>query len=159
VVVFRHRFHVTDSYTYVDIKGPGGETWWTGGGREGVSAHRGNHHRRIMPNLFFLLGPNTALGHNSVVFMIESQIRYAAQAIARRGPCGCAGAGAESWPPRTATTTSCRMSWQARFWNTGGCRSWYMDEHGVNRTLWDGMTWQYWLATRKFKPAEYEFVG
>ncbi len=35
-----------------------------------------------MPNLFFLLGPNTALGHNSVVFMIESQIRYVAQAIA-----------------------------------------------------------------------------
>ena len=35
-----------------------------------------------MPNLFFLLGPNTALGHNSVVFMIESQIRYAAHAIA-----------------------------------------------------------------------------
>ena len=34
-----------------------------------------------------------------------------------------------------------------------------MDEHGVNRTLWSGMTWQYWLATRKFKPAEYTFLG
>ena len=44
-------------------------------------------------------------------------------------------------------------------WNTGGCRSWYMDEHGVNRTLWSGMTWQYWLATRKFKPSEYTFFG
>jgi len=77
----RHGFHVTDSYTYVDIKGPGGEDLvdrWT---REGVSAPS-RHHIADMPNLFFLLGPNTALGHNSVVFMIESQIRYAAQAIA-----------------------------------------------------------------------------
>ena len=26
-----------------------------------------------------------------------------------------------------------------------------MDSHGVNRTLWSGMTWQYWLATRRFR--------
>jgi len=66
VVVFATGFHVTDSYTYVDIKGPGGEDLvdrWT---REGVSALRGIT-IADMPNLFFLLGPNTALGHNSVV--------------------------------------------------------------------------------------------
>ena len=34
-----------------------------------------------------------------------------------------------------------------------------MDEHGVNRVLWSGMTWQYWLATRRFKAAEYDFTG
>ena len=34
-----------------------------------------------------------------------------------------------------------------------------MDEHGVNRALWSGMTWQYWLATRRFKPDEYQFSG
>jgi len=44
-------------------------------------------------------------------------------------------------------------------WSTGGCRSWYLDEHGVNRTLWSGMTWQYWLATRRFKASEYTFLG
>ena len=49
--------------------------------REGIAAHRGIA-VADMPNLFFLLGPNTGLGHNSVVFMIESQIRYVAQAIA-----------------------------------------------------------------------------
>ena len=42
--------------------------------------------------------------------------------------------------------------------STGGCQSWYLDAHGVNRTLWSGMTWQYWLATRKFKASEYEFT-
>jgi len=29
----------------------------------------------------------------------------------------------------------------------------------VNRTLWSGMTWQYWLATRRFDPSEYHFLG
>ena len=44
-------------------------------------------------------------------------------------------------------------------WNTGGCQSWYLDEHGVNRSLWSGFTWEYWLATRKFKMSEYKFFG
>ena len=74
-------FHVTDSYTYVDIKGRDGEDLVDRWNREGMAALRGIT-IADMPNLFFLLGPNTALGHNSVVFMIESQIRYAAHAIA-----------------------------------------------------------------------------
>ncbi len=81
VVVFATGFHVTDSYTYVDIKGAGGEDLVDRWNREGIQAHRGIAVAG-MPNLFFLLGPNTALGHNSVVFMIESQIRYVAKAIA-----------------------------------------------------------------------------
>ena len=80
-MVFATGFHVTDSYTYVDIKGAGGEDLVDRWNREGIQAHRGIAVAG-MPNLFFLLGPNTALGHNSVVFMIESQIRYVAQAIA-----------------------------------------------------------------------------
>ncbi|HXO51021.1 MAG TPA: NAD(P)/FAD-dependent oxidoreductase [Mycobacterium sp.] len=157
VVVFATGFHVTDSYTYVDIKGPGGEDLvdrWT---REGVSALRGIT-IADMPNLFFLLGPNTALGHNSVVFMIESQIRYAAQAIAAVDR-----AGAQALAPTRAAADSYNEELQGELagtvWNTGGCRSWYLDEHGVNRTLWSGMTWQYWMATRKFRASEYEFFG
>jgi hypothetical protein len=44
-------------------------------------------------------------------------------------------------------------------WNTGGCRSWYLDEHGVNRALWSGLTTEYWTATRKLKSSEYTFTG
>jgi hypothetical protein len=155
--VFATGFHVTDSYTYVDIKGPGGENLgdrWT---REGVTALRGIT-IADMPNLFFLLGPNTALGHNSVVFMIESQIRYVAQAIAAVDR-----AGARALAPTRAAQDRNNAELQhdlARtVWSTGGCQSWYLDEHGVNRTLWSGMTWQYWLATRRIKASEYTFLG
>ena len=44
-------------------------------------------------------------------------------------------------------------------WNTGGCKSWYLDEHGNNRTLWSGFTWEYWRQTRRIDPAEYEFFA
>ena len=141
-------FHVTDSYTYVDIKGRGGEDLVDRWNREGIAALRGIT-IADMPNLFFLLGPNTALGHNSVVFMIESQIRYAAQAIAAVDKNGRPGAGADAGGPG-AYNKELQADLAGTVWSTGGCRSWYMDEHGVNRTLWSGMTWQYWLATRRF---------
>ena len=157
VVVFATGFHVTDSYTYVHIKGPGGEDLVDRWNREGIAALRGIT-VADMPNLFFLLGPNTALGHNSVVFMIESQIRYAAQAIAAVDK-----AGAEALAPTREAQDRYNEKLQrdlaGTVFNTGGCRSWYLDEHGVNRTLWSGMTWQYWFATRHFDPKEYRFIG
>ena len=156
VVVFATGFHVTDSYTYVHIKGPGGEDLVDRWNREGIAALRGIT-VADMPNLFLLLGPNTALGHNSVVFMIESQIRYAAKAIAAVDK-----RGAEALAPTREAQDRYNEELQGELagtvWSTGGCRSWYLDEHGVNRTLWSGMTWQYWLATRRFDASEYRFL-
>lgn len=157
VVVFATGFHVTDSYTYVDIKGPGGEDLVDRWNREGVEAHRGIA-VADMPNLFFLLGPNTGLGHNSVVFMIEAQIRYVAQAIAAVDK-----AGVKALAPKRSAQDEFNRQLHADLdrsvWSTGGCSSWYMDSHGRNRTLWGGMTWQYWLATRRLRRSEFTFSG
>jgi cation diffusion facilitator CzcD-associated flavoprotein CzcO len=157
VVVFATGFHVTDSYSYVDVTGPGGEDLVDRWNREGVEAHRGVA-VADMPNLFFLLGPNTGLGHNSVVFMIEAQIRYVAQAIAAVDRSG-AQAVAPTRAAQDAFNGDLQDGLAKTVWNTGGCRSWYLDSHGVNRVLWSGMTWQYWLATRRFKRSEYRFIG
>jgi cation diffusion facilitator CzcD-associated flavoprotein CzcO len=157
VIVYATGFHVTDSYTYVDVKGPHGEDLVDRWNREGVVAHRGIAVADV-PNLFFLLGPNTGLGHTSVVFMIESQIHYVAKAIA-----ACDRLDAQALAPTRAAQDRFNKELQSKLagsvWNTGGCSSWYLDEHGVNRTLWSGMTWQYWRATRSLKPAEYQFFG
>jgi len=61
VIVYATGFHVTDSYTYVQIKGQHGEDLVDRWNREGIGAHRGIAVAG-MPNLFFLLGPNTGLG-------------------------------------------------------------------------------------------------
>ncbi|OOK81752.1 putative monooxygenase [Mycobacterium kansasii] len=150
-------FHVTDSYTYVQIKGRHGEDLVDRWNREGIAAHRGITVAE-MPNLFFLLGPNTGLGHNSVVFMIESQIHYVADAIAK-----CDKRGAQALAPTRAAQDRFNDELQRKLassvWNSGGCSSWYLDEHGKNTVLWGGYTWQYWRATRSVKTDEYQFLG
>ncbi len=157
VIVYGTGFHVTDSYTYVQIKGHNGEDLVDRWNREGIAAHRGITVAG-MPNLFFLLGPNTGLGHNSVVFMIESQIRYVASAIKT-----CDKLGAQALAPTRAAQDRFNDELQRRLgpsvWNSGGCSSWYLDEHGKNTVLWGGYTWEYWRETRSVKPEEYQFFG
>ena len=157
VVVFATGFHVSDSYTYVEIKGSRGEDLVDRWRREGVAAHRGITVAGV-PNLFFLLGPNTGLGHNSMVYMIESQIHYIGAAIGAAD-----GAGAQALAPTRLAQDRFNDKLQRRLsrsvWNTGGCRSWYLDEHGRNPVLWGGYTWQYRNATHKLRAAEYQFLG
>ncbi len=150
-------FHVTDWYNYLEIKGAKGEDLGNRWNREGLMAHRGITVADV-PNLFLLLGPNTGQGHTSAVFMIESQIGYVADAISAADRLG-----AQALAPTRAAQDQFNEELQrdlaGTVWNTGGCRSWYLDEHGVNRALWSGFTWEYWLATRKFKMDEYTFSG
>src|ERR1700742_2693848 len=157
VIVYATGFHVTDSYTYVQIKARDGEDLVDRWNREGIGAHRGITVANG-PNLFFLLGPNTGLGHTSVVFMIEPQIRSVADAIAK-----CDKFGAQALAPTRAAQDAFNNELQEKLkgsvWNSGGCSSWYLDEHGKNTVLWGGYTWQYWMATRSVKPEEYSFSG
>ncbi|MQA60732.1 MAG: NAD(P)-binding protein [Actinophytocola sp.] len=157
VVIYGTGFHVTDAFDYLEVIGTDGadlsKLWRT----EGMTTHKGITVAGF-PNLFFLLGPNTGLGHMSVVFMIESQARYVIDAIklAER---------------HDAAAIDVRPEVQQEFqgdiqrklakgiWTTGGCTSWYLDARGVNRTIWPGFTWRYWLTTRKVKPAEYQLIG
>jgi cation diffusion facilitator CzcD-associated flavoprotein CzcO len=157
VIVFATGFHVNDYYTHLQIKGLPGEDLVDRWNREGREAHRGITVAG-MPNLFLLFGPNTVLGHNSVVFMIESQVRYVMTAIAALDK-----AGAQALAPTRTAQDRFNAELQRKLarsvWNTGGCSSFYLDEHGNNRALWGGYTWQYRLATRALKPKEYTFFG
>ncbi|MEB3032002.1 flavin-containing monooxygenase [[Mycobacterium] nativiensis] len=157
VIIFATGFHVTDSYRYLNIKGSGGEDLVSRWNRDGIAAHRGITVAG-MPNAFFLLGPNTGLGHTSVVFMIESQIHYVAQVIK-----AVDAARAQAISPRQQAQDEFNAELQRRLagsvWNTGGCQSWYLDEHGYNRTIWSGFTWRYWLSTRSVKMPEYQLTG
>lgn len=88
----------------------------------------------------------------------ERSIRYAAQAITAVDRAG-AQALAPTREAQDRYNDELQDELSGTVWSTGGCRSWYLDEHGVNRTLWSGMTWQYWLATRRFDASEYTFTS
>ncbi len=150
-------FKVTDALEYLDITGVDGRNLAKEWATEGMRTHKGITVSGY-PNLFFLLGPNTALGHNSVVFMIESQARYVVDAIKLADSRGAA-----ALDVRPGVQEAFQREIQDKLvkgvWTQGGCKSWYLDAQGVNRTIWPGFTWRYWLETRKVDPADYELSG
>jgi cation diffusion facilitator CzcD-associated flavoprotein CzcO len=114
--------------------------------RHGAEAHNG-----VMvsgfPNLMLLYGPNTNLGHSSILFMIECQVRYVLGLLA-----GLEHRNAHTIEvKRTAMERSNRelqaslanMTWAA------GCNNWYRVESGKNTNNWAGHTTSYWWRTRK----------
>jgi hypothetical protein len=105
------------------------------------------------PNLFMLNGPNTGLGHNSVVFMLEAEMRYVMDAILTMR---------EKDIPALEIRRDVELAFnekiQQRLAGTvwaSGCRSWYLDKNGKNTTLWPGYTLEYWWRTRHFDLADY----
>jgi len=109
------------------------------------------------PNLFFLMGPNTGLGHNSMVYMIESQIHYILGALKLLETQHL-----QSLEVKQAAQDAFNGKLQSNLgqtvWNIGGCKSWYLHPvSGLNCTVWPGFTWRFRLLTRNFDPAAYHF--
>jgi cation diffusion facilitator CzcD-associated flavoprotein CzcO len=105
------------------------------------------------PNLFLLMGPNTGLGHNSMIFMIEAQARYALQAIQtlREGKLRAIEVRASV---QADFNNVLREKMQGTVW-ASGCKSWYMSEDGSNPLIWPGFTADYWMRTRRLQLADY----
>jgi cation diffusion facilitator CzcD-associated flavoprotein CzcO len=137
------------------IAGRGGRDLWDAW-REGPEAFLGTAVAGF-PNLFLLVGPNTGLAHSSMVFMIEAQIGYVLDAlrVLERN-------GLKYVDVRPDVQAAYNRGLQRRLrravWTVGGCRSWYLDAHGKNVTLWPGFTWRFWLLTRRFRARHYERV-
>ncbi|MGN6103785.1 MAG: flavin-containing monooxygenase [Kofleriaceae bacterium] len=143
-IIFGTGFRVVDYVSAMSIVGRGGvdlNTVW----HESVRNYLGITVSGF-PNLFLLMGPNTGLGHNSMVFMIEAQARYAVDAIRamhRRGL-----ASIEVRPEvEQAFRSEMSRKLSSTVW-TAGCSSWYMAPDG-EVLLWPGFTFDYWLRTRR----------
>ncbi len=107
------------------------------------------------PNLFLLAGPNTGLGHNSIVFMIESQLHYLMQCL-RYMKAGEMDVIEVREPVQRRYNAKLQRRLQGTVWNSGGCANWYLNEHGTNTTIWPGSTWPYRRRLRRFEPTDYE---
>jgi cation diffusion facilitator CzcD-associated flavoprotein CzcO len=106
------------------------------------------------PNLFLLLGPNSGIGHTSVIHILESQLQLVLGAL-------------EYMRDNRVDVLEARSEAQARFmerlqsdlegtvWIEGGCASWYLDAKGRATTLWPGTTLSFRRAA-KFLPSEYQ---
>lgn len=147
-------FTVTDPYRHLTVTGPGNRTLADAWER-GMQAHLGVAVAGF-PNLFLVVGPNSGLGHSSMVFMIEAQARYLSQCIRARD---ARGAVSVEVPQRVQDEFNAELERRSArsVWATG-CRSWYLDRYGKNRTLWPSSTIDYWRRTRRPRPAHLHLV-
>ena len=146
-------FHTTDQPIAHHVKGRDGRTLADVWSEHGMASYKGTTTAGF-PNLFQIVGANTGLGHSSMVFIIESQIAYILSAIQQMEARGIA-----TVEPLAAAQAAWNADLQRRMrrtvWNTGGCASWYLDDHGRNTTLWPRTTFAFRSLLRTFDLDKY----
>jgi cation diffusion facilitator CzcD-associated flavoprotein CzcO len=152
VIVYATGFETSEAKPPFKIVGKGGrdlaDAW-----KDGIQAYLGTAIPGF-PNSFLILGPNTGLGHSSMIFMMESQYNYILDAIRtirdRR---------VKSFDLRPEVAADYNRALQKRLghtvWNTGGCASWYLTADGKNTTAWPGFTFEFRAKTRHFDAQSY----
>ena len=154
VLVVATGFHTTDLPIAEKIHGRHGESLAAHFSQHGMQAYKGATVHGF-PNLFFIVGPNTGLGHSSMVFMIESQVAYAVDAI-RKMRAGRVAAVEPTREAQRAWNDDLQRRMRRTVWSTGGCSSWYLDEHGRNVTLWPRTTYTFRRLTAEFDTENYQ---
>jgi cation diffusion facilitator CzcD-associated flavoprotein CzcO len=149
VIIYATGFKVIESVNALNVTGRDGRELK----QEGTEAYHGVTVAGF-PNFFMLLGPNTGLGHTSVVFMIESQIQHIMSClrILARDKADTIEVSQDALRRYNAGLQR-RLS--RAVWSAGGCRSWYLDADGINRALWPGFTFEYWARTRRARRGDY----
>ncbi len=153
-VVFATGFDATESIGSARIFGRGG-TELAAEWKDGMAAYMGTSVTKF-PNMFLIIGPNTGLGHNSMIEMMEAQYRYVCGAIDL-----LKGNGARALDVFPQAQEAFNHGIQERLKTTvwsSGCRSWYLDKSGKNTTLWPGFTYAFRKLTRRPQAEHFELL-
>ena len=146
-VILATGFRVADYPMFTRIVGVGGTTL--------AAALGGTYLGTVVPgfpNYFQLTGANTGLGHSSMLFMIESQLSYIIDGIAKTQASG----GQFEVRPEVAAAYNAELQRKLpkTVWGSG-CSSWYLDSEGRNLTLWPGFTFDFRRRTREFRSSDF----
>ena len=155
-IVYATGFHVTDNPMADRVHGAGGRSMADAWAADGARAYKGTTVTGF-PNLFLLAGPNTGIGHTSLVVMIEAQVRYVLDALGWLEREGVAAVDVRA-DALDAFDREVQRKMKRTVWNAGGCASWYLDERGRNSTLWPDFTWRFRRLLRRFDAERYDVV-
>jgi cation diffusion facilitator CzcD-associated flavoprotein CzcO len=161
VVIFGTGFTTTDFLAHIPVTGVGGRSLadaWTGGARAYLGTTVAG-----FPNCYLLYGPNTNLGHNSILFMVERQLNLVLQALALQtaamseAPVGRAGAtpqvevdeGAYERDDRRLQRLMASTVW------VSSCTSWYKAASGRVTNNWPSWTVRYWYDTLRLQQDDF----
>ncbi len=153
-IIYGTGFQSTDFLAPMKITGRKGkdlnESW-----RDGAEAYLGITISGF-PNLFMLYGPNTNLAHNSIIYMLESQVQYIMSCI-------------EALQDKNLSFLDLKNDYQKNYNNeiqrrlkdfvwSSGCANWYTNSAGKNTNNWPGFTFEYNMRTHKVNLNDYEIV-
>jgi cation diffusion facilitator CzcD-associated flavoprotein CzcO len=152
-LVFGTGFRTTDFLTPIRVTGRDGadlDALWA----SGAAAYLGMGMPRF-PNLFLLYGPNTNLGHNSILFMIEQQVGYVLAALEQLRQRGATSMevtdGAMARWEREVRRRAEETVWAE------GCGSWYTTDDGRLTNNWVGRTTEYRRRLRRPRWTDWSF--
>lgn len=154
ILVLATGFESTSFLAPMELVGRGGaslrDAW-----RDGAEAYLGITVPGF-PNFFMMYGPNTNLGHNSILFMLECQSDYILRClreVERRS--------ARSLEISSEACAAYNLRVQAELQKTVWARidqSWYKLKSGRITNNWYGPVWKYWVATRRPDFSAYRII-
>ncbi len=156
-IIYGTGFRITNNPMAERIRGADGRSLREHWADTGMQAYCGTTIPGF-PNYFMLAGPNTGIGHTSLVVMIEAQLAHVVAALR-----ALQAQGASVIDVRADTLARWNADVQRKaaptVWNSGGCSSWYLDEAGRNTTLWPDYTFRFVRRTRAFDTNDYVLTG
>jgi cyclohexanone monooxygenase len=153
VVLCATGYSAADYLGQINVVGEGGtslrEKW-----RDGAYAYLGMAVPDF-PNFFMLYGPNTNVGSNSVIFMLEAQARYIVRALKHMRRKRTAYVAVR---PETMADFIAKIDgWmEGTVWLTR-CSNYFRAPNGRVVTQWPRSARAFWGMTRRFRPADYTF--
>ncbi len=151
-VIYATGFHAAAYEKAITIIGKNGTTLTEAWASRGPEAYLGTTVNGF-PNLLFIIGPNTGLGHNSMLHIMESQFNYMLDylQLLDKEEVDCLDVKASV---QTAFNEDIQEKLSHMVWSSG-CNSWYHTENGKNTTLWPGPTTTFRQRTRHINSEDY----
>ena len=155
-IIFATGFEVADFTTDMRVVGRNDRELFTEWKENGLEAYRGTTISGY-PNLTFILGPNTGLGHNSMIHMMESQANYVMKYLELLEKTGDKGFLDLKPDVQENYNRFLHRNFQKTVW-ASGCNSWYLNAKGRNTTLYPRLTFNFRRETKRIDSHEYDFV-
>src|SRR5580658_6573597 len=154
IIVYGTGFRAVELLAPMRVAGVDG--WWLQEAwRDGAHAYLGITVSGF-PNFFMLYGPNTNLGGNSIIYMLEGQIGYVLGALRALQ------AQRLAWLDVRPDVQDSFNAWvqsasRASVWESG-CHNWYTTASGRNTNNWPDHTFMYRYRVRRFDLAAYRVM-
>lgn len=155
-IIYATGFEVADFTTDMKVYGRDKRELFAEWRESGLEAYKGTVVSGF-PNLTFLLGPNTGLGHNSMIHIMESQMNYILkylELLEKKGEKDFIDLKPEAQKNYNEMLDE---QFKTTVW-ASGCKSWYLNDAGRNTTLYPRLTARFRRETRRINAENYEFV-